>query len=78
MSPECEAQRGGRQRGEKEESEREEALSAVGSRNRLVARKMREGIERASGCIRFRGARSSGPEADFDHVNDQIRGPEGE
>ena len=80
MSPDCEAHRGGRRRGEKGESEREEVhvLSTVGSRNMLVARKMREGIERASGCIRFRGTRNSGPEADFDHVNVHNRGPEGE
>ena len=54
---------------------REEVLSTVGSRNMLVARKMREGIERASGCIGFR---NSGHEEDSDHVNDQNRGPEGE
>ena len=35
------------------------------------------GIERAYGCIRFRGAENSGPEAGFDHVNVHTRGPEG-
>jgi len=53
-------------------------LSTVGSRNRLVARKMRGGMERASGCIGFRGAGNSGPEAGFDPVNVHNRGPEGE
>ena len=41
-------------------------------------REMRGGIERAYGCIRFRGAGNSGPEAGFDHVNVHNRGPEGE
>ena len=64
--------------GEKKEREREEVLSTVGSRNRLVAQKRRGGIERASGCIGFRGAGNSGPEAGFDHVNVHNRGPERE
>ena len=40
-----------------------QVLFTVGSRNMLVARKMRGGIERASGCIGSRGAGNSGPEA---------------
>ena len=52
--------------------------STVGSRNRLVARKMRGGIERAFGWIEFRGAGNSVPEAGFDPVNVHNRGPEGE
>jgi len=78
VSPGYEAQRRGGGGGGRKESEREEVLSTVGSRNRLVARKMRRGIERASGCIGFSGAGNSGPEAGFDHVNVHNRGPEGE
>ena len=61
--------------GRRNEKEREEVLYTVGSRNRLVAREMRGGIERAYGCIGFRGAGNSGPEAGFDHVNVHNRGP---
>ena len=67
---------GGRE--EEGKREREKVLSTVGSQNRLVAREMRGGTERAYGCFRFRGAGNSGPEAGFDHVNVHNRGPEGE
>ena len=50
--------------------------STVGSQNRLVAREMRGGIERAYGYIRFRAAGNSGPEAGSDHVNVHNRGVE--
>jgi len=36
----------------------------------------RGGIERASGCIGFRGERNSGLEAEFDQVKVPTRGPE--
>jgi hypothetical protein len=69
--------------GRRKEREREggstvHCRSTVGSRNRLVAREMREVVERASGCIGFRGAGNSGPEAGSDRVNVHNRGPEGE
>ena len=44
----------------------------------MVTRKMRWGIERASGCIGFRGERNSGPEAEFGHAKVPKRAPEGE
>ena len=35
----------------------------------------RGGMERASGCIGFRGETNSGPEAGFDHLKVPNRGP---
>ena len=46
-----------------------QALSTAGSRSRLVERKNRGGIERASGCIRLRGAGNSGPKGGVDPAN---------
>ena len=66
---------GGRREREREAKRK---YCQMGSRNRLIARKMTGGIERASGCNGFRGAVNSGPEAGFHHVSVRDRGPEGE
>jgi len=55
-----------------------EVLSTVGTRHRLVARKMSGGVERASRCIEFRGAGNSGPGVSSHPVNVHNRGPEGD
>ena len=56
-------ERGGGGRRKEIERKREEVLPTVGSRNRLVAREIRGGIDRAFGCIGFRGAKNSCPES---------------
>jgi len=68
----CGPMRGGAAGGERREREGGSSVhcrSTVGSRHRLVARELRGVIESASGCIGFRGAGNSGPEAGFDRVN---------
>jgi hypothetical protein len=44
---------------------------------RVVAKEIMGGIQRAPGCIRFREEKDSGPDASFGHVNVQNQGPEG-
>ena len=67
-------------RGEEGESERADVLYIctlqVPTREKGGCEEMRGGIERASGCIEFRGERNYGPEAGCDQVKVPNRGPE--
>jgi hypothetical protein len=67
-------------RGEEGESAREDVLcictQQIPTREKGGCVERRGGIERASGCIGFRGERNSGPEAGFDQVRVPNRGPE--
>ena len=67
-------------RGEEGESESADVLYTctlqAPTQEKGGCEEMRGGIERASGRIKFRGGRNSGPEAGFDEVKVPNRGPE--
>ena len=59
------------------ERESKDVLYTIDSRTGLVARKRRGDMRRGLECIEFKREESSGPEADFAHVDVQNRGPDG-
>ena len=78
MAPGYEAQRAG-VAGEEGESASEDVLCIctlqTPTREKGGCVERRGGIDRASGCIGFRGERNSGPETEFDQVKVPDRRP---